>query len=40
MTSRRLASGGLIDRARPIRFSFDNRMYVFAGFAPMAMARS
>ncbi len=36
MTSRRLAQGGLIDRSRPIRFTFDHKS--FAGLAGDTLA--
>ncbi len=36
MTARRLASGGLVDRSRPVRFSFDGKSY--GGFAGDTLA--
>src|SRR5262249_33175107 len=36
MTSRRLAQGGLIDRARPLRFTFDGQS--FTGLAGDSLA--
>ena len=36
MTARRVAAGGLIDRTRPLRFSFDGKSY--GGFAGDTLA--